>query len=78
MQKIIEIPQNYINKINIIMFHFLWEGIDKINRKAIINNTYMGGIALTYINTSIITTHVQRIKNIIENKNQPYIGLDWI
>ena len=35
----------------------------------------MGGLALTDINTSIITTHVQRIKNIIENKYQPWANL---
>ena len=47
----------------------------KINRNTITNNTYRGGLALTDLETSIFTTHVQRFKSIIENKNQPWANL---
>ena len=75
VQKIIEIPNEYIKKINTKIFKFLWNGIEKINRNTITNNTYKGGLALTDLGTSILTTHVQRFKNIIENKNQPWAQL---
>ena len=38
IQQIIEIPQSYINKINTVIFKYLWGGIDKIKRKN--NNQY--------------------------------------
>ena len=57
------------------MFKFLWNGTDKIKRDTITNNTYKGGLGLTDLNTSIISTHIQRFKNIINNKDQPWASL---
>ena len=75
VQKIIELPNDFIKIVNRKIFKFLWNGTDKIKRDTITNNTYKGGLGLTDLNTSIITTHIQRFKNIINNKDQPWANL---
>ena len=62
IQQVIEIPNYYIDKFNSLIFRYLWSGRDKINRKTITNNIEKGGLGLTDIKTSILTTKVTRIK----------------
>ena len=62
IQQIIGIPLPYINKINTVIFKYLWGGIDKIKRKTITNNTYKGGLSLTDINISICNITHTKIK----------------
>ena len=75
LQRVIEIPKFYIDKLNKLIFTYLWDGQDKISRKTITNNLNRGGLGLTDIETSILTSKVQRFKNLIENKNQPWTAL---
>ena len=75
LQRIIEISKFYIDKLNKSIFTYLWDGQDKISRKTITNNLRRGGLGLTDIETSILTSKVQRFKNLIENKNQPWTAL---
>ena len=74
VQKIIELPNDFIKIVNRKMFKFLWNGTDKIKRDTITNNTYKGGLGLTDLNTSIITTHIQRFKSIVQ-KYSPGVDL---
>ena len=75
LQRIIEIPKFYFDKLNKLIFTYLWDGQDKISRKTITNNLNRGGLGLTDIETSILTSKIQRFKHLIENKNQPWAAL---
>ena len=72
---VIDLPSSYIQEIDRLMFAFLWGGIDKIKRKTIIQNVTNGGSGLTDSRTPQKTIHIQRIRKMNANMNQPWAKL---
>ena len=72
---IIDIPPYYIKQINTLIFKFLWNGIDKLKRNTIYQNTTNGGLSLTDLNTKQKAIHIQKIRKIQENLEQPWVHL---
>ena len=72
---ITDIPPYYIKQINTLILKFLWNGIDKLKRTTIYQNTTNGGLSLTDLTTKQKAIHIQKIRKIQENLEQPWVHL---
>ena len=61
-----------IKEINKIMYHFIWNGKDKIKRSAIINDIENGGLRMTHLETAIQAQRIMFLKRYVSNDNRAW------
>ena len=60
-------PQAVINKINSILYNFLWNGKDKIKRKAIIQDYEEGGMKMMDFESYVKARHIMWTKRLLDD-----------
>ena len=71
----INISKENIQKINSIIYKFLWKGPELIKRKQLIQIEENGGIGMSDINTKLKCNMIQQIKKMNDNRSQPWVAL---
>ena len=61
-----------IKVINKVMYHFIWNGKNKIKRLAIINNIEKGGLRMTHLETGIQAQQIMFLKRYASNDNRAW------
>ena len=70
-----EIPLVYINEINTLIFNFLWNGRDKINRETLYQDFSKGGLNVPSLIQKQDSLIIQTLRRIEINRNQPWANL---
>ena len=65
-----------------MIYHFIWNGIDKLKRKTINQEHTNGGLNMTDLQEKQRSLHIQILQNIQNKENQPlfnflYTGSDY-
>jgi len=61
-----------IKEINKVMYHFIWNGKDKIKHSAIINDIENGSLRMTHLDTAIQTQRIMFLKRYASNDNRAW------
>ena len=59
---IISLNTEKLNKINSLLFRFLWKGNDKIKRSVVVNNYELGGLKMAYLESHIKAQKITCLK----------------
>ena len=70
-----EIPLVYINEINTLIFNFLWNGRDKIERETLYQDFSKGGLNVPSLIQKQDSLIIQTLRRIEINRNQPWANL---
>ena len=70
-----DISNIYIKRINKMIYHFIWNGIDKLKRKTINQEYINGGLNMTDLQEKQKSLHIQNLQNMQNKENQPWVAL---
>ena len=66
---LISVPEDHVEEINKLIYHFIWKGNDKIKRSALINDINHCGLKMFDIHSMICARRVMVLKKCADEEN---------
>ena len=62
-------PKEIVNKLNQLLFKFLWKGTDKVTRVSVINDYEKGGLKMIYLESMVKSLRLAWLRRLFNDSN---------